>query len=60
MQDNTDQADPTRKYYNSTFQTDDDESFDAATFLYDLYKTCTVREIEQFKVLLREVQSDIL
>ncbi len=25
---------------------DGSSSFDAATFLYDLYKTCTVREIE--------------
>ena len=25
------------------------ENFDAATFLYDLYKTSTVREIDSFK-----------
>ena len=25
------------------------ETFDAATFLYDLYKTSTVREIDSFK-----------
>jgi hypothetical protein len=29
-----------------------EDPFDAATFLYDLYKTSTVREIDQFKVLL--------
>ena len=38
----------------------DQNKFDAATFLYDLYKTCTVREIDQFKVLLQEVQQEIL
>ena len=37
-----------------------DDPFDAATFLYDLYKTSTVREIDQFKVLLSDLQKDVL
>jgi len=36
MQDNVSRSDTS----------DGQNQFDAATFLYDLYKTCTVREID--------------
>ena len=45
---------------NCTLDAEDPDSFDAATFLYDLYKTSTVREIDQFKHLLAQVQDEIL
>lgn len=32
-----------------------EDSFDSATFLYDLYKTSTVKEIEHFKGLIAQV-----
>jgi len=37
-----------------------DKGFDAATFLYDLYKTSTVREIDDFKNTIVEVQKDVI
>ena len=42
---------------NSNSTTDE---FDSSTFLYDLYKTSTVKEIEAFKQLLEKVQSETL
>ena len=36
------------------------DQFDAATFLYDLYKTSTVREIDDFKNTLNLVQKDVV
>lgn len=41
-------------------ENNDGDSFDAATFLYDLYKTSTVREIENFKEVLAGVQKSVL
>lgn len=38
----------------------EEDPFDSATFLYDLYKTSTVKEIEQFKAVLSKVQKDIV
>ena len=45
---------------NCTLDANHPDSFDAATFLYDLYKTSTVREIEQFKQILVQVQDQVL
>ena len=42
---------------NSNSTTD---NFDSSTFLYELYKTSTVKEIEAFKQLLVKVQSETL
>ena len=34
--------------------------FDQANFLYNMYKSCTVPEIEDFKLSLQEVRQGIL
>ena len=36
------------------------ESFDETTFLYDLYKTSTVKEIDDFKATLIKLQNEVL
>lgn len=34
--------------------------FDQATFLYNMYKSCTVGEIEDFKISLQEIREGIV
>ena len=34
--------------------------FDQANFLYNMYKSCTVGEIEDFKISLQDVREGIL
>ena len=41
-------------------QQGDAQEFDAANFLYELYRTSTVREIDSFKTKLTDVQSGII
>lgn len=34
--------------------------FDQATFLYNMYKSCTVEEIEDFKICLNQIRESTI